>query len=33
MVELTKRDYFGREVFTFERGVFLVGGVLPMPAV
>ena len=33
MVELTKRDYFGRELFTFEREIFLVGGELPAPAV
>lgn len=33
MVELTKRDYFGREVITFERELFLVDGKLPAPAV
>jgi len=33
MVELAKRDYFGREVFTFARAVFLVDGKLPAPAV
>lgn len=33
MVELAKRDYFGRELLTFARGVFLVDGLLPAPAV
>jgi hypothetical protein len=32
-VELTKRDYFGRESYAFPRDAFLVGGVLPAPAV
>lgn len=32
-VELAKRDYFGREVYAFPRETFLVGGVLPAPAV
>lgn len=32
MVELAKRDYFGRELFTFERAAFLVDGTLPAPA-
>lgn len=31
-VELTKRDYFGRETFTFARTEFLVRGALPVPA-
>ena len=31
-VELTKRDYFGREAFAFLREDFLIGGWLPMPA-
>ncbi len=33
MVELTKRDYFGREVLTFAREPFVVDGKLPAPAV
>jgi hypothetical protein len=33
MVELAKRDYFGREVYTFARDAFLVGGRLPAPSV
>ena len=33
VVELAKRDYFGREVLTFARETFLVGGKLPAPAV
>jgi hypothetical protein len=33
MVELAKRDYFGHEVYTFDRASFLVGGKLPAPAV
>jgi hypothetical protein len=33
MVELTKRDYFGREVLTFARKLFVVDGKLPAPAV
>lgn len=33
VVELAKRDYFGREVYTFARETFLVGGELPAPAV
>jgi hypothetical protein len=32
-VELTKRDYFRRDAFTFERASFLVRGRLPSPAV
>ena len=32
-VELTKRDYFGRETFTFRRESFLIGGALPAPAI
>ena len=32
-VELTKRDYFGRESFAFARDQFVVGGGLPAPAV
>jgi hypothetical protein len=32
-VELTKRDYFGRESFSFGREQFVVGGALPSPAV
>jgi hypothetical protein len=31
-VEVTKRDYFSRESFTFERAAFLVNGSLPAPA-
>lgn len=31
-VELRKLDYFRRRSFAFERGVFLVGGELPAPA-
>ncbi|HEX5436652.1 MAG TPA: RES family NAD+ phosphorylase [Gemmatimonadaceae bacterium] len=33
VVELAKRDYFGREVYTFARDAFLVGGRLPTPSV
>jgi hypothetical protein len=33
MVEFTKRDYFGREVLTFGRELFVVDGKLPAPAV
>ena len=33
MVELAKRDYFGREVHTFARESFLVAEKLPAPAV
>jgi hypothetical protein len=32
-VEFTKRDYFARGAFVFGRAEFLVGGVLPKPAV
>jgi hypothetical protein len=32
-VELTKRDYFGRDSYAFPRETFLVGGALPAPAV
>jgi len=32
-VELTKRDYFRRDAFIFERASFLVSGTLPSPAV
>ena len=32
-VELSKRDYFRRDAFTFERASFLVSGRLPSPAV
>ena len=32
-VEITKRDYFGRESFEFARDAFLVAGALPAPAV
>ena len=32
LVELAKRDYFGRELFTFPRETFLVDGKLPVPA-
>ncbi len=32
-VELASRDYFARETFVFPREEFLVGGVLPSPAV
>jgi hypothetical protein len=32
-VELTRRDYFQRAVFAFERAEFLVDGVLPAPAI
>jgi hypothetical protein len=32
VVELTKRDYFGREVYVFPRKTFVVGDVLPAPA-
>ena len=31
-VEIAKRDYFGRMVHTFARSQFLVGGLLPAPA-
>ena len=31
-VELAKRDYFARASFAFAREIFLVGGVLPAPA-
>lgn len=31
-VEFAKRDYFGRDGLTFDRGVFLVKGRLPAPA-
>jgi hypothetical protein len=33
VVELVKRDYFGRETHAFQRESFLVGGKLPAPAV
>ncbi len=33
VVELAKRDYFGRELLTFARDQFLVDGKLPAPAV
>lgn len=33
IVELAKRDYFGREVLTFARELFVVDGKLPAPAV
>lgn len=33
MVELVKRDYFGRAAHAFEREAFLVDGKLPAPAV
>ena len=33
VIELAKHDYFGREVYTFARETFLVGGVLPAPSV
>ena len=33
VVELAKRDYFGRAVLTFARETFLVSGELPAPAV
>jgi len=32
-VELTKRDYFGRETHVFARAEFLVKGELPVPAI
>jgi hypothetical protein len=32
LVELAKRDYFGRELFAFPRATFLVDGTLPVPA-
>ena len=32
-VEFAKHDYFARDSFAFERSAFLVGGVLPAPAV
>jgi hypothetical protein len=32
-VELAKREYFGRELYAFEREHFLIGGSLPTPAV
>ena len=32
VVELTKRDYFGRDGYAFNRSVFLVDGRLPSPA-
>ena len=32
LVELVKGDYLKRETFTFPRGMFLVGGALPAPA-
>ena len=32
-VELSRRDYFGRETLAFERARFLVAGALPAPAV
>lgn len=32
VVELAKRDYFGREVYEFPRDTFLVDGTLPAPA-
>jgi hypothetical protein len=32
LVEVAKRDYFGRESFAFPREQFLVGGSLPAPA-
>jgi hypothetical protein len=32
VVELAKRDYFGRDVLAFERARFLVNGELPAPA-
>jgi hypothetical protein len=31
-VDFTKRDYFAREAFSFERRQFLVNGALPSPA-
>jgi hypothetical protein len=31
-VELAKRDYFGRDAHAFARGIFLVDGKLPAPA-
>ncbi|HJU73452.1 MAG TPA: RES family NAD+ phosphorylase [Gemmatimonadaceae bacterium] len=31
LVELAKRDYFGREVLAFSRATFLVSGRLPLP--
>jgi RES domain len=33
LVEVVKRDYFGRETFVYPRERFLVKGVLPAPAV
>jgi len=32
VVELVKRDYFGRETYAFERDAFIVAGSLPAPA-
>ncbi len=32
VVELAKRDYFGRETYAFSRETFLVAGALPAPA-
>ena len=32
VIEFARRDYFGREVHTFRREVFLVEGALPSPA-
>lgn len=32
VVEMAKRDYFGRDGYAFERKVFLVAGQLPSPA-
>jgi hypothetical protein len=31
--EFAKREYFGRELFAFERESFVIGGALPAPAV
>jgi hypothetical protein len=31
--EFAKREYFGRELFAFERQSFVIGGALPTPAV
>jgi hypothetical protein len=31
-VEFVKREYFGRDLFTFSRETFLVGGRLPIPS-
>ena len=33
VVELTKRDYFGKDAFSFSRESFLIGGALPVPAI